>query len=98
VASAIRLFARRDDHEWSQRHLSHYMEGDLAARARRRLERHASECPDCSRTIRAMKALIRQLLGLSGGERPRAPSGAFDRVRADADGTADQRGQSEERS
>jgi anti-sigma factor RsiW len=85
---AIRLIAPRDGHDWSQRHLSHYVEGDLAARARRRLERHAAECPECSRAIRAMKALLRQLPGL-GGERPPAPSGAFDRVRADADACAD---------
>jgi anti-sigma factor RsiW len=94
---AIGLFARRDDHDWSQRHLSHYVEGDLAARARRRLERHAAECPECSRAIRAMKALLRELPGL-GGERPRAPSSAFDRVRADAGAYADEPGRSEERS
>jgi anti-sigma factor RsiW len=95
---AIQLLSHRDDHDWSQRHISHYVEGDLAARARRRLERHASGCPGCSRAIRAMKALLRQLLGLRG-EQPRAPANAFDRVRADADadGTGDEPGRSEKR-
>ena len=48
---------RTGDHEWSQRHLSHYVEGDLRPRARRRLDRHARGCADCGRGIRAMRAL-----------------------------------------
>lgn len=79
-------FPHRDDHEWSQRHLSHYVDGDLRARARRRLERHAAECPDCSRGIRAIKALLRLIPGLDGRGEVRAPAGVFDRVRAEATG------------
>jgi anti-sigma factor RsiW len=80
----VRPFARKDDHEWSQRHLSHYVDGDLRARARRRLERHAAECPECSRGIRAIKALLRLIPGLDGPSEVRAPTSVFDRVRADA--------------
>ena len=47
---------RTDDHQWSQRHLSHYVEGELRPRARRRLDRHARGCADCGRGIRAMRA------------------------------------------
>ena len=78
------LSIRRADHDWSQSHLSHYLEGDLTARARRRLERHAAECADCSRGIRAMKALLRLLARVDDGKETRAPAGAFDRVRAEA--------------
>jgi hypothetical protein len=80
----IRPFSRAGDHDWSQRHLSHYLEADLTARARRRLERHAAECPDCSRGIRAMKALLGLIARI---DRPRdihAPASVFDRVRAEA--------------
>ena len=80
----IRRFGRRDDHDWSQRHLSHYVEGDLAARAHRRLERHAAECPECSRGLRAMKALLRLIPGIGGEREISAPDSVFDRVRADA--------------
>ena len=80
----MRPFTRKDDHEWSQRHLSHYVDGDLRARARRRLERHAAECPECSRGIRAIKALLRLIPGLDGRGEVRAPTSVFDRVRADA--------------
>jgi hypothetical protein len=78
------LFRRQGNHEWSQEHLSHYIEGDLGHRARRRLELHAADCPDCGRGIRALRALLR--LVHSAGERDgeRAPASIFDRVRADA--------------
>ena len=81
------LFSRTDDHQWSQQHLSHYAEGDLSPRARRRLERHARDCPDCGRGIRAMRALLRLLPGIEGRDTVRAPAGIFDRVRSGDAGT-----------
>ena len=79
----MRLRKRRDDHAWSQEHLSHYLEGDMSSRSRRRLELHAKECPDCSLGIRALRALLRLLGNTSEGAEARAPAGIFDRVRAD---------------
>jgi anti-sigma factor RsiW len=76
------LFSRTDDHQWSQQHLSHYVEGDLRRRARRRLDRHAEDCADCGRGIRAMRALLRLIPGVEGTEAIRAPAGIFDRVRS----------------
>jgi hypothetical protein len=69
-----------DDHEWSQAHLSHYVEGDLRPRARRRLDRHARDCVDCGRGIRAMHALVYGLGGLGGPAGVRAPATIFARV------------------
>lgn len=80
----MRLRKRRDDHAWSQEHLSHYVEGDLSWRSRRRLELHAEDCPDCSMGIRAVRALVRVLAGHSERAPERATAGRFDRVRADA--------------
>jgi hypothetical protein len=82
--TAVRLTPARDDHRWAQRHLSHYFEGDLKARARGRLERHAADCADCSRSLRAMKGLLRLLAGVAGHDQVRAPDNIFDRVRNDA--------------
>jgi len=67
-----------EDHQWSQRHLSHYVEGDLSSRARRRLDRHARDCADCGRGLRAMRALVHAVHGLDalagrGGSRHRHP-------------------------
>ena len=76
------------DHEWSQRHLSHYVEGDLRPRARRRLDRHARGCVDCGRGIRAMRALGDAVQGLDGLAGIRAPATIFDRVRLAGPGGA----------
>ena len=81
----MRLRRRSNDHVWSQQHLSHYVEGDMSWRARRRLELHAEECPDCSLGIRALRALLRLLhASVEVSDTARAPAGMFDRVRADA--------------
>jgi anti-sigma factor RsiW len=69
-----------DDHQWSQRHLSHYVEGDLSARARRRLDVHARGCTDCERGLRAMRALVAAVQGRAMTD-VRAPATIFDRVR-----------------
>ena len=69
-------------HQWSQEHLSHYVEGDLGHRARRRLDRHAEDCADCGRGIRAMRALLRLIPGINGSAGIRAPGGIFDKVRS----------------
>jgi len=69
------------DHQWSQQHLSHYVEGDLRPRARRRLARHAQGCVDCGRGIRAMRALVYAVQGLDGRAGGSAPAAIFDRAR-----------------
>jgi Putative zinc-finger len=75
------MLGRTGDHEWSQRHLSHYVEGELRLRARRRLDRHARDCVDCGRGIRTMRALVYAVQGLDGLAGIRAPATIFDRVR-----------------
>ena len=70
-----------DDHQWSQQHLSHYVEGELRPRARRRLDRHARDCVDCGRGIRAMRALVYAIQGAGGLTGVGAPATIFDRVR-----------------
>jgi len=73
--------AYADDHRWSQRHLSHYVEGDLSHRARRRLDRHARDCADCGRGLRALRALVYAVRQLDGLSDVGAPATIFDRVR-----------------
>jgi hypothetical protein len=72
---------RSEDHQWSQQHFSHFVEGDLRPRARRRLERHARGCADCGRGVRAMRALVYSMQGLDGLAGIRAPGTIFDRIR-----------------
>jgi hypothetical protein len=83
----MRLRRRGDDHVWSQQHLSHYVEGDMSRRARRRLVLHAQECPECSLGVRALRALLRLLDSSVRRSNTGAPGRIFDRVRADAAST-----------
>ncbi len=80
------LLHRVGDHQWSQQHLSHYVEGDLGRHAYRRLGRHAQDCVDCGRGILAMRALVHMIQGLDGLEGIRAPAGIFGRMRASVAG------------
>ena len=82
------MLGQAGDHEWSQRHLSHYVEGELRPGARRRLDRHARGCVDCGRGIRAMRALVYAVQGLDGLAGIRAPATIFDRVRLAGPGGA----------
>jgi len=84
----MRLFRRGNEHAWSQSRLSHYVEGDLTRRERLRVQLHAEHCPECSRGIRALRALLRLAGSLGALENARAPASIFDRVRADAKAAA----------
>ena len=80
----MRLLRFPARHEWSQQHLSHYVDGDLSWLARRRLELHAEECPECSLGLRALRSLVRLVHGTANRPSEPAPASVFDRVRADA--------------
>ena len=80
----MRLRKLGDDHGWSQQRLSQYVEGDMSWRARRRLQLHAEECPECSLGIRAVRALLRLLGDSAERSDTRAPTRIFDRVRREA--------------
>jgi anti-sigma factor RsiW len=56
--------------------MSAYVDGELSPRQRRRLERHAARCPDCTGTLRSLVRVIRALRTL-----PQPPDGQVaDRV------------------
>jgi Putative zinc-finger len=90
------LLKREDDHAWAQLRLSHYVEGDLGWRERKRLELHAGQCTDCSAGIRALRSLLRLMHGVAERSSARAPAGIFDRVRADAARTVSEAAQADE--
>jgi anti-sigma factor RsiW len=57
------------DHRWAPGRMSAYVDGELGARGRRRLERHVEECREC----RLMLAGLREMLDAL--HRLPAPSG-----------------------
>jgi anti-sigma factor RsiW len=64
----------RRDHRWTPGHMSAYLDGDLASRARARLERHTSECPECRGILYSLQRMLDLLQGLpAASARTRAP-------------------------
>jgi anti-sigma factor RsiW len=80
------------DHRWTERSVSPYLDGELSARQRRRLEAHAELCPDCGRLLRTLTLTLWELreLGRRAAHRSVAP-GVVERLRDEA-GTGPPRG------
>ena len=62
------------DHQWAPKHMSDYLDGELAAVRRGRMERHLGECQDCRRLLAGLRALV------DGLRRLPAPVGGADAV------------------
>ncbi len=56
-------------HRWARSRLSAYVDGELTARQRRRLERHADACTECGPALRSLIRVIHALRRL-----PRPPA------------------------
>src|ERR1700740_1646698 len=54
----------RRDHRWAPGQMSAYLDGDLASRARARLERHTGECPECRGVLHSLRRMLLRLHGL----------------------------------
>jgi anti-sigma factor RsiW len=81
----LRLQFRRD-HRWAPAHMSEYLDGDLAARGRARMERHVGECRDCRTVLAELRLVVDYLHRLpppAGGDGP-AQIAAAVRVRLTA--------------
>jgi anti-sigma factor RsiW len=72
------------DHRWTPAHLSEYLDGDLVARSRIRLEHHLRECPECLGALRNLERLLGLLHAapaVSDEERPDIASAVRRRLR-----------------
>jgi anti-sigma factor RsiW len=49
------------DHRWAPEHMSDYLDGELAASARGRMQRHLGECQECRRLLAGLRALVDRL-------------------------------------
>ena len=61
VQRAVTRIRERLEHRWAARRMNAYVDGDLDARERRRLERHADVCPECGPMRRTLVRLTREL-------------------------------------
>jgi len=51
----------RRDHRWAPLRMSDYLDGELAARGRRRLERHVRDCEECRAVLRGLTQMLEKL-------------------------------------
>jgi len=68
-------------HRWTHARLSSYLDDELSARERRRVERHTGICPECQRVLATLRRTLRELMGLSDEPRPSVADGVIDRLR-----------------
>ena len=54
------------DHRWSQAHMSEYVDGELTARHRERIERHTRDCSDCRELLASLQQMISTLATFRG--------------------------------
>ncbi len=54
----------RLEHRWASRRMSAYLDGELGAEERRRLERHSDLCPECGPMLRTLVRLTHELRDL----------------------------------
>lgn len=65
-------FAR--DHRWAPDHMSDYLDDELAARSRDRMQRHLRKCRQCRHLLAGLRVILERLHRLP------APSGGIDAV------------------
>jgi anti-sigma factor RsiW len=48
----------RRDHRWTPPHMSAYLDSELSASARTRLERHTAECAECRGILHDLRRML----------------------------------------
>ena len=81
----IRRFLERRrfmrDHRWTQAHLSDYLDGDLQAGERERVEDHVHWCPECRRALRSLRRTLQGLMELRATPAESIAPDVIDRLR-----------------
>jgi anti-sigma factor RsiW len=72
----------RRDHRWARRRIHDYLDDDLTAGGRGRLERHAGICPECGPMLAAFVRLLTGLRALRPASRPAVATAVVGRLRA----------------
>lgn len=66
------------DHRWTRKHLSEYLDEELGATGRERVERHVRLCPHCHKLLATLRRTLDGLHEL--GEQPLQSTGVADSV------------------
>jgi anti-sigma factor RsiW len=78
-ALAKRRFMR--EHRWTQDHLSDYLDGDLGANERQRVEKHVHWCPECRRVLESLRRTLKGLMELRATSAESIAPSVIDRLR-----------------
>ncbi len=79
-----RLLERRRymrEHRWTQAHLSEYLERQLSAYERERVEARVRICPDCTRVLATLRRTLEGLRMLRAQPQPGLADGVIERLR-----------------
>lgn len=79
----LRMIFFYRDHRWTRRHLSEYVDGELAAHGRERVEHHVHLCPDCWRLLATLKRTVAGLMGLREDGSSEIADSVIDRLRSE---------------
>lgn len=73
------------DHRFTRSQASAFLDGDLDADGRRRVERHTHACPPCARLIATLRRTVAALNALSATGEPSVTDGILARLRGEGD-------------
>ncbi len=79
-----RLFAKRRfmrDHRWAHARLSEFLDGELEAAERARVEEHVQWCPECRRMLESLRRTVEGLMELRVTAPESLATGVIDRLR-----------------
>jgi anti-sigma factor RsiW len=79
---AKRRFMR--DHRWTNERLSDYVDGDLRAPERERVEKHVHWCPECRRVLETLRRTVKALMELRATPSASIAPAVIDRLRREA--------------
>lgn len=68
------------DHRFTQQRASQYLDGELSAGGRRRVERHAGVCPPCRRLLATLRRTLADLGRLSVKPHAGVAEGVLERL------------------
>jgi anti-sigma factor RsiW len=80
----LRMMRFLRDHRWTRRHLSEYVDGELDAHGRERVEHHVHLCPKCRRMLATFKRTLAGLMGLREDGTGEIAEAVIARLRADS--------------
>ena len=72
------------DHRFTAAHVSEYLDGELSAAGRQRIERHAAVCPKCHELIAKLRRTLAALAGLGAPQRQGLADRAIERLRRES--------------